>query len=152
MASIGISNFSVGQTDYIANLNTWITFSETWASETETARGGFASLNARLNNMDSDTDYVTASSTQTVASLNMVVFADTSGGAFTLTLPASPSANEYVRIKHASTTSWQANNLTIAGNGKSFLGPDGSTDTTLVLDTDLGGVELVYNGTYWSFY
>lgn len=50
MASSGVT-FSAGQTNYIEYLNTLTTFSETWATEVETARDGEANLNARLVGM-----------------------------------------------------------------------------------------------------
>lgn len=48
MASTGVT-FTFGSVTYIADLETFRTFAETWATETETARGGQANLNARLN-------------------------------------------------------------------------------------------------------
>lgn len=257
MATIGIADFSVGQTDYIANFNTWIDFSESWATEVETARGGYANLDARLDaivagtgglaitdltigttgaindgnlfirsgtniaafqtaftqgttgNPDSldigvfeadewsgsppwgstasawiaDFDrgqiafvdqadqaymrifdgttwnswvavggqsYITVASAQTVAN-NVTCFVDVSGGAFTMTLPASPNTNQPIKIQLASTTPFATNNLTIAGNGNSFLAPDGTTDTDLLVDYNVNGLTLNFDGTYWGW-
>jgi len=44
------------------------------------------------------------------------LLADTSAGAFTITLPASPAAGAYVEINDAKET-WGTNNLTVARNG-----------------------------------
>lgn len=48
MASSGVS-FTFGSVTYIADLETFRAFAETWATETETARGGQVNLNARLD-------------------------------------------------------------------------------------------------------
>lgn len=48
MASTGVT-FTAGSKTYVADLETTRTFAETWATETETARGGQANLDARLD-------------------------------------------------------------------------------------------------------
>jgi hypothetical protein len=45
--------------------------------------------------------------------------ADTSGGAFTITLPATPSAGNYIEINDPKKT-WATNNLTVARNGSNI--------------------------------
>jgi len=47
--------------------------------------------------------------------------ADTSGGAFTITLPATASIGDAIQIEDA-TLSWQTHNLTIARNGLNLNG------------------------------
>jgi len=49
------------------------------------------------------------------------ILADTSGGSFTITLPASPSAGDTVEFIDASGTH-QTNNLTVSRNGENILG------------------------------
>jgi hypothetical protein len=49
------------------------------------------------------------------------VYADTSGGAFTLTLPASPSNGDEVRVADPN-TAWATNSVTIARNGNNISG------------------------------
>jgi hypothetical protein len=69
------------------------------------------------------------------------ILCDTSGGAFTVTLPASPeSGRVYTIILETA-----GNTLTISGNGKNILGA--STGT---LSKAGDAVQLVYNGTQWS--
>ena len=74
------------------------------------------------------------------------VIADTSGGAFTVTLPASPSAGDEVLI--ADGARWGVNNLTVARNGSTIEGL--ASDFTL----DVSGVKvgMVYDGTTWQVY
>jgi len=47
------------------------------------------------------------------------LLADTSGGAFTITLPSSPSAGHYIEINDPEET-WATNNLTVARNGSNI--------------------------------
>ena len=72
------------------------------------------------------------------------IYADTSGGAFTLTLPAAPVANARIHILD-STSSFAANNLTLARNGNNILG----LAEDLVLDANDASIELIYTGIDW---
>lgn len=73
--------------------------------------------------------------------------ADTSGGAFTLTLPASPSTSDQIIIADAKGT-FAANNLTVGRNGKNIQG----SASDLILDLDNVTVRLNYNGTEWRVF
>jgi hypothetical protein len=73
--------------------------------------------------------------------------ADTSGGAFTVTLPATPTAGNYVEFSDGG-GAFQTNNLTISRNGSTIMGL--SEDMTL--STNNISVGLVYNGTTWRIY
>ena len=73
--------------------------------------------------------------------------ADTSGGAFTLTLPASPSTNDQVIIVDGKGT-FGSNNLTVGRNGKNIQG----SASNLILDVDNVTVRLNYNGTEWRVF
>jgi len=59
-------------------------------------------------------------------------FCNTSGGAFTVTLPASPSAGDVVAIKDYANT-FDTENLTLGRNG-SAIGGDSTTDGTLSIE------------------
>lgn len=83
-----------------------------------------------VNIPDPDIQWSDVSSATTVSSTKAGVAADTSGGVFTLTLPATPSVGDYVVIVDA-TTSFNTNNLTIDGNGNNIMG-----SASLVLSTD----------------
>lgn len=66
--------------------------------------------------------------------------------AFTITLPASPSAGHWVQVLAAST--WATNNLTI-GRGGSTIRGNGSD---LVLSDDIGAMYVFYyDGSTWQY-
>lgn len=69
---------------------------------------------------------------------------DTSGGAFSITLPAGPATGDYVELTDGG--NWNTNNLTVLRNGSTI---EGVTDDLLV---DIPGttVQLVYSGTTWQ--
>jgi hypothetical protein len=73
--------------------------------------------------------------------------ANTSGGAFTLTLPASPSTNDQIIILDA-TGNFGTNNLTVGRNGNTIQG-DASD---LVCDIDNVAIRLHYTGSDWRVY
>ena len=74
-------------------------------------------------------------------------FTDTSGGAFNVTLPSSPSAGNVVAVADYANT-WDTNNLTIARNGSNIEGEasdfvcnqEGSTITFVYVDATKGWV------------
>lgn len=71
-----------------------------------------------------------------------IIVADTSGGAFTITLPASPGAGEWVQILPEK-ASYAANNLTIGRNGKDI----NSTAENFLIDVDGVSVRFTYIDT-----
>jgi hypothetical protein len=73
------------------------------------------------------------------------IIADTSGGSFTVTLPASPSTGSYVVFVDGG-NSFQAYPLTVAGNGSTI---DGSY-TSAVLNITNAKVEFIYSGSTWE--
>ena len=91
-------------------------------------------------------DYVVKTANYTTQSAEGVL-ADTSGGAFTVTLPATPSAGDYVIVADPA-SSWGTNNLTVGRNGSTIA--DIAQD--LVCDISGVSVELVYDGSTWSVY
>lgn len=72
---------------------------------------------------------------------------NTSGGAFTVTLPASPVVGDQVVVVD-SANSWATNNLTVGRNGSTI---DGSA-TDLTCNISGASVQLVYSGTTWDVY
>ena len=89
--------------------------------------------------------YVVKTTAYTAVAGNNIV-ADTSGGAFTITLPATPSAGDVVKV--ADGASWSTNNLTVARNGSTI---EGDAEDMVM---DLAGVnaQFVYDGSTWQVY
>ena len=74
------------------------------------------------------------------------VIADTTGGAFTVTLPATPALGATVTIVDGG--AWGTNNLTVGRNGSTI---DGASEN-LVLDITGSAVDFIYDGTTWQVY
>jgi hypothetical protein len=72
---------------------------------------------------------------------------DTSGGAFTVTLPATPAVGAQVIVVD-SAGSWATNNLTVGRNGSTING----SATDLTCDISGVSVQFVYSGTTWDVY
>jgi len=85
----------------------------------------------------------TITTTYTAVSGNRLLV-DTSGGAFTITLPATPSSGDTVELVDAA--EWGLNNLTVARNGSTI---EGFSDDLLITNTGVT-VLLIYNGTTWQ--
>ena len=90
--------------------------------------------------------YSVQTSNYTTANLEGVL-ADTSGGSFTVTLPASPAAGDQVVVADAANT-FDTNNLTVGRNGSTI----GGVADDLLLDIEGASVQLVYTGTTWAVY
>ena len=75
------------------------------------------------------------------------VLADTSGGSFTVTLPATPAVGAQVVVADAGAF-WGTNNLTVGRNGSTI----GGLAQDLVCDITGASVQLVYDGTTWEVY
>lgn len=69
-------------------------------------------------------------------------FADTSGGAISLTLPSTPQTGETIAITDP-TGSWSTNNITILGNGKT-INNSGASSSNLTINTSWKTYTLVY--------
>jgi len=74
------------------------------------------------------------------------LLANTSGGSFTITLPATPSAGNSVVI--ADGNNWQTNNLTVARNGSTIKG----LSEDLILNIAGVKVDFVYSGSTWCVF
>lgn len=101
---------------------------------------GYAIVNETLPSQTAPFRYVNASQL-----IGMGAFGtDTSAGAFTLTLPASPATGTAVRLLDLQ-GSWGINALTVAGNGNTIQG-----DTNpLVCNVSGEYIDLWFNGSDW---
>ena len=75
------------------------------------------------------------------------VLADTTGGSFTVTLPATPATGTQVVVADAG-GAWGTNNLTVGRNGSAISG----LAEDLTCDISGASVQLVYDGTTWEVY
>ena len=89
--------------------------------------------------------WASTSSNITVAA-NDRYFVDTSGGAKTITLPASPQTGDQVSLIDLAGT-FDTNNLTIGRNSLKIMG--GTAD--LVVSTENAGIQLVYTGATYGW-
>ena len=106
-------------------------------------------LNQGFGTNTTSTDWVEKTTTYTaVAGDN--IFADTSGGAFTITLPASPTQGDEVTIVDSEGT-FDTNNLTVEPGSEKIMANTAGDE--MVVDTNNAGFTLVYqDSTYgWRF-
>jgi len=75
------------------------------------------------------------------------VLANTSGGAFTVTLPATPATGAQCIVADSGNT-FATNNVTVGRNGSTI---DGLSED-LILDISGVSVQFVYNGTTWDVF
>ncbi|MBF57742.1 MAG: hypothetical protein CME80_08490 [Halomonas sp.] len=71
------------------------------------------------------------------------LLANTSAGAFTITLPSAPSSGDEVWFADPG-ASWATNNLTVDGNGNSIDG-----EATFTANLNKGYFAAIYNGAAW---
>jgi len=89
--------------------------------------------------------YTRITSTTTLTN-NQGVIADTTGGAFTVNLPASPSTGAQVFL--ADGGAWGTNNLTVGRNGSTIEG----VAQDLVCDITGVSIQMLYDGTTWQVF
>ena len=91
--------------------------------------------------------YTTVKTANYTAVANDGVQTNTTAGAFTVTLPATPSNGTQVFVVDSFNT-WGTNNLTIGRNGSTIEG----IAQDLVCDITGVSVQCVYNGTTWDIF
>jgi hypothetical protein len=91
--------------------------------------------------------YGAVKTTTYTAVANDGVQTNTTSGAFTVNLPASPATGTQVFVVDSFGT-WGTNNLTIGRNGSTIEG----SATDLVCDINGVSIQCIYNGTTWDIY
>ena len=114
-----------------------VTVTGTWPNQTIAASGGSAG----------GITYTTVKTANYTAAVDDGVQTNTTAGAFTVTLPATPSNGNQVFVVDSFNT-WGTNNLTIGRNGSTIEG----VAQDLVCDITGVSVQCVYNGTTWDIY
>lgn len=89
--------------------------------------------------------YTTKTANYTAADKDGII-ADTTAGAFTITLPSSPAAGAQVVIVDGA--DFYTNNLTVGRNGSTIE----SASEDLILDITGVSVTFIYSGTTWQVY
>lgn len=102
---------------------------------------------ANVDNTSGDT-YTSPVTTDYTATSKERVLCDSSLGVFTVTLPANPSAGDYVFILDC-TESFGTNAVTVLGAGTDTI--SGST-TGLVANVSNAYVQFIFNGSEWKYY
>jgi hypothetical protein len=90
--------------------------------------------------------YVTSTYTATAG---QTIIADATGGSFTISLPASPSAGDLVEVLTDLGTSL-ANTVTVSGNGKNIFSYLLTAVSSVKLGKDNQHARFRYNGTSWK--
>jgi hypothetical protein len=91
--------------------------------------------------------YTTVKTSSYTAADSEGVQTNTSGGGFTVALPATPAVGDQVIVVDTA-SSWAANNLTVGRNGSTIEG----LAEDLVCDISNVSVQLVYSGTTWNVF
>ena len=91
--------------------------------------------------------YGAVKTTTYTAVSNDGVQTNTTGGAFTVNLPATPLTGTQVFIVDSAGT-WGTNNLTIGRNGSTIAG----SATDLVCDINSVSIQCIYDGTTWNIF
>ena len=87
-----------------------------------------------------------STSTDITIAANDRYFVDTSGGAKTITLPASPQVGDQVSLVDLAAT-FDTNNLTVGRNSLKIMG----ATADLVVSTENAGIQLVYTGSTYGW-
>jgi hypothetical protein len=130
--TLGAANGGTGVTSPGASGNVLTSDGTVWTSQPPSA-GGIT--------------YTTVKTSNYTAADSEGVQTDTSGGAFTVTLPATPAVGDQVIVVDTA-SSWATNNLTVGRNGSTIEG----LSEDLVCNISNVSVQLVYSGTTWNVF
>lgn len=129
-------------------LTTYVSQTESLDTTYTVGDGGLTQVNfttadnAKLDSLAAFT-YLTKTTTYTAVAFDYI-YADTTSASFTITLPATPNAQDRVTILD-STGNFGTNNLTVARNGETIMG----LAEDIILDVDNKEYRFIYTGTDW---
>jgi len=148
-ANWGVNNLTVGRNgSTIAGLAENLVCNITGVSVQLVYDGTTWEVYAQVGGNGGNTSVSYIFTTTPVTAINKQgVLADTSGGSFTVTLPASPLTGSQVIVADAG-ANWGTNNLTVGRNGSTI----GGLAENLICDISGVSVQFVYDGTTWEVY
>lgn len=97
-------------------------------------QGGSVAINTELKEV--------VTSSMTVSANGATYLLDTSGGSFTITLPATPTIGDKV-VMYDANASYSTNSPIIARNGSKIMG----LDEDMTLDINESKTEFIYSGS-----
>lgn len=105
---------------------------------------GLANANTVKTMQGLQTRAEAANYTVNTSGTDFIIFANSSGGILTITLPATPATGSSYIIKD-STGSASTHNITVSGNGNNV-----DSAATYVINVNYASVNVVFNGTIWN--
>ena len=120
----------VGNT-FSSGTKKWQWTGEQWAAKNPQGTGPWKTMSTTYTAVDGDR-----------------IAGDTSGGAFTISLPASPTTGNSVMFLDPAKM-WNTNNLTIARNGSTI---EGLSENFIINATGDMVLTMYYNGSTWRAY
>lgn len=134
-----------------AGVFNWLIPGGTETIQQDSAVGWKSEVNAFLTqarpNLLPEPSATTVTSGPYSSSIGELIFADPSGGAFTINAPASPSKGDRFAVKNVTTDTTA---ITVAGNGSNIEDPTGpSLGANATMSLALMYAEWIYTGTVW---
>lgn len=149
----GAMNISADAAATTVNLSTGaavktLTVGSTNTSSATTIQAGTGSITLSSGIVEKVTNVNNAASPYSVLGTDFFLAVDPTGGAVTITLPASPVTGRHIVVVDATGQS-AANNITVSGNGKN-ISAGGSSAASKAISTAYGSLDIYYNGTIWN--
>jgi hypothetical protein len=105
--------------------------------------GGFEGYTSTWGAIGGGTSWELKTTTYTAVAGDAII-ANTSGGVWTLTLPATPSTGDYIQILDGA--DWSTTNLTVARNGQTIEGDA----EDMIMNIGNVAVDFIFDGTTWQ--